>query len=58
MLKGMSEDEEHGLKLVPNAVQPGLWEQEKVGLERGATTTRPQTEIRIQNGNLTPVPAP
>jgi general secretion pathway protein D len=57
-LKGMTADEQRGLKLVPSAVQPGLWEQEMVGMERGATTTRPTSEIRIQNGNLTPQPAP
>jgi type II secretory pathway component GspD/PulD (secretin) len=56
-LKGMTKDEEGGLKLVPNAVQPGTWEQEMQGMERGATTTQPQAEIRIQGGNLTNPPA-
>ncbi len=45
-LKPMSEDEMKGLKLTPNAVQPGTFQEHMRGMERGGsdTTTRP-TEI-------------
>ena len=41
-LKPMSEDELRGTKLVPQAVYPGAFDEQKEGLERGAPTTQPQ----------------
>lgn len=37
-LKPMSQDETNGLKLVPNAVQPGVYDEHQRGLQRGGTT--------------------
>jgi type II secretory pathway component GspD/PulD (secretin) len=55
-LKGMTDDENRGLKLVPNSVQPGTFEQQMQGMERGATTTQPVNEIRIQGGQISSPP--
>jgi general secretion pathway protein D len=38
LLKGQSQDEMRGTKLVPNAVQPGTFQDHMRGMERGATT--------------------
>jgi general secretion pathway protein D len=37
-LKEMSEDEKAGLKLVPNAVEPGTYDDHMKGMQRGAST--------------------
>ena len=52
LLKGMSTDETSTLKLVPTAIQPGVWEDQLKGMDTGATTTRPAEEFRIQGGPL------
>ena len=54
VLQKMSDQETEDLKLVPTAVQPGTYEQQMKGLGAGTTTTQPQTEIRIERGNLVP----
>jgi len=54
VLQKMSDEESQNLKIVPIAVQPGTYEQQMKGLGAGATTTQPQTEIRIERGNLVP----
>jgi len=61
LLLDMSKDEREGLKLVPTAVQPGTWEQQVIGMERGATTIPASQDLRIE-GNVSPAqtlpPAP
>lgn len=42
-LKGMSEDEKAGTRLVPNAVEPGTFDEHLRGMQRGAAT-RPAEE--------------
>lgn len=44
LLKGQSQDEMRGTKLVPNAVQPGTFQDHLRGMERGATT-QPVTPV-------------
>lgn len=39
ILKPMSEAEECGLKVVPKAIKPGMYEEHKDGLERGSNAT-------------------
>lgn len=47
VLKPMSQDEMRGVKLVPNAVEPGAFQEHMRGMDRGGLTTQP-----------TPVPQP
>jgi general secretion pathway protein D len=58
LLKDMSEEEQKNLKLVPNAVQPGVWEDHLKGMRAGATTTQPSESLRIEGGQLKPDPNP
>jgi general secretion pathway protein D len=44
-LKAMSEDEMRGLKLTPNAVQPGVFQDYMRGMQRGGSTTQPSMYI-------------
>jgi general secretion pathway protein D len=46
-LKPMSQDEMGGLKLVPNAVQPGTFQEHMEGLQRGRTTTDPDAGLTV-----------
>jgi general secretion pathway protein D len=54
VLRGMSSEETRALKLVPTAIQPGVWEDQMQGMERGATTTRPAEEFRLESGRIRP----
>jgi general secretion pathway protein D len=54
LLKHMTEEESQNLKLVPNAVQPGTWEDDMKGMRAGETTTKPATEMRFENGQFAP----
>ncbi len=40
-LKPMSEDEMKGMKVTPNAVEPGAFQEQMRGMDRGGTTTQP-----------------
>jgi general secretion pathway protein D len=42
LLKPMGEDEMHGLRLVPSAVEPGVFQEHMRGMQRGAAT-KPST---------------
>jgi hypothetical protein len=42
-LKPMSQDEMNGLKLTPNAVAPGTFQEQMKGMDRGRATTGPAT---------------
>jgi general secretion pathway protein D len=44
ILKGQTQDEMRGTKLVPNAVQPGTFQDHLKGMQRGATTI-PSTPV-------------
>ncbi len=63
-LKAMSDDERKGLKLTPDAVQPGMYDEHIRGLQRGAAepSTQPSTpgviEVPSKNSRLTEPPAP
>lgn len=46
-LHGMSQDEVNGLKLTPNAVEPGTFQEHIRGMERGGSTTQPTTRLII-----------
>ena len=48
-LKPMSEDELHGTKLTPHAVEPGAFEEQIRGMRRGEVTTRPATTQSQEN---------
>ncbi len=52
VLEDMTKDEERGLMLVPNAVQPGTFEEDMQGMERGKTTIVPETELEIKGGSM------
>ena len=61
LLKAQSQDEMRGTKLVPNAVQPGTFQDHMKGMQRGATTvpstlTPPQTVPDARRGLNTPLP--
>jgi general secretion pathway protein D len=43
ILKPMANDEMHGLRLTPNAVEPGVFQEHLHGLERGRNSTNPST---------------
>jgi general secretion pathway protein D len=43
VLKPMANDEMHGLRLTPNAVEPGVFQDHLQGLERGRASTNPST---------------
>jgi general secretion pathway protein D len=43
ILKPMANDEMHGLRLTPNAVDPGVFQDHLRGLERGRNSTNPST---------------
>jgi type II secretory pathway component GspD/PulD (secretin) len=43
LLKPMGEDEMHGLRLVPNAVEPGVFQEHMRGMERGGASSQPST---------------
>jgi general secretion pathway protein D len=63
VLKGQSQDEMRGTKLVPNAVQPGTFQDHMKGMQRGATTvpstlTAPNTPIPRQDRRLREEPLP
>jgi general secretion pathway protein D len=46
LLKSMSNDEMHGLKLTPNAVEPGIFQEHLRGLQRGgAAASQPSIYI-------------
>jgi hypothetical protein len=38
----MSKDEEQGLKLTPNAISPGTFQDHMRGMERGGGTPQPE----------------
>lgn len=42
VLDGMTKDEEQGLKLVPKAVGPGIYEEHRKGLDRGEPPQQPR----------------
>jgi general secretion pathway protein D len=42
VLPGMSKDELEGTKILPKAVEPGMYEQHRAGLERGKTNVIPR----------------
>jgi general secretion pathway protein D len=42
-LKPMANDEMHGLRLTPNAVEPGVFQDQMRGLQRGSAATNPST---------------
>jgi general secretion pathway protein D len=44
-LKPISEDELRGLRLTPNAVQPGVFQEHMEGLQRGSATSQPSLDI-------------
>jgi hypothetical protein len=46
LLRGQTNSEMHGVKLVPNAVQPGTFQDQINGMKLGATT-RPSADIYI-----------
>lgn len=46
-LMGMSQDEMKGVKLVPNAVQPGTFKEHLDGMRRGDSTTQPSPSLVI-----------
>lgn len=52
LLQSMTNDEEKGLKLVPNAVQPGTYEQNIEGMQRGKTEVVPEQELQIKGGSI------
>ena len=59
VLQGMSTDEEHGLKLVPNAVQQGEYEEQMRGMEHGKTEVVPEEDLEIKHGSMvTPATQP
>jgi type II secretory pathway component GspD/PulD (secretin) len=47
-LKSMAQDEENGLRLTPNAVEPGVFQEHMQGLQRGAATTQPSIIVPVQ----------
>jgi general secretion pathway protein D len=51
-LQGMSQDEVNGLKLTPDAVQPGTFQEQMQGMQRGGSTTQPS--LIIPNGSVPP----
>ncbi|HTL29608.1 MAG TPA: type II secretion system secretin GspD [Tepidisphaeraceae bacterium] len=50
MLKGMSQDELNGTKLVPNAAEPGSFQDHMRGMQRGSTTKplAPTTQEQVR----------
>jgi Flp pilus assembly secretin CpaC len=46
-LQGMTDDELRGTKLTPNAVDPGVYEEHRIGLQRGATKVIPRGGSRV-----------
>jgi general secretion pathway protein D len=44
-LPAMSRDEMRGVKLTPNAVQPGLFQEHMRGMQLGGTTTEPSLSV-------------
>ena len=63
VLKGQTQDEMRGTKLVPGAVQPGTFQDHLKGMQRGATTipstpTQPKTTIEPQDRRLYETPLP
>lgn len=44
MLQKMGEEEKEGVKLVPNAVEPGMFDEHLKGLQRGRTAPPPTTQ--------------
>ncbi|MFB3894071.1 MAG: type II secretion system secretin GspD [Phycisphaerae bacterium] len=55
-LKGMSEDEISGLKIVPKAVEPGAFEDHMMGLQRGGVTSRPAPTTQESDFHAIEVP--
>jgi hypothetical protein len=47
LLPGMTDDELRGTKLTPNAVDPGVYDEHRVGLQRGATKVIPRGGTRV-----------
>ena len=48
-LKGMSQQEKDGTKLVPNAVAPGVFQEHLNGMERGGAPTQPSATMPAEN---------
>ena len=57
-LKGMSQDEMGGMKLTPNAVGPGVFEEQMRGLQRGRTAPADDAPPTGANGNGGPTTQP
>jgi hypothetical protein len=43
LLKPMSDSEVKGLRLVPSAVAPGVFQEHMEGMQRGGASTQPQS---------------
>jgi type II secretory pathway component GspD/PulD (secretin) len=56
-LPAMSDDETRGTTLLPGAVDPGMYEQHREGLQRGATRVEPRGGARVKS-TTQPAPAP
>jgi general secretion pathway protein D len=46
-LQGMTDDEMRGTKLTPNAVSPGVYDEHRIGMQRGATKVIPRGGSRV-----------
>ncbi len=58
-LNGMSQDEMNGLKLTPNAVEPGTFQEHMRGLQRGGPSSQPvEPSGPPQPADQDPVPRP
>jgi general secretion pathway protein D len=55
LLKGMSQDELKGTKLTPGAVEPGIFDEQIRGMQRGAMNVTPQP---LPQSNLPQIPQP
>ena len=53
-LKEMTESEKEGLKIVPNAVEPGAFQEHLKGMQRGASTKPASQKIDEQSTDILP----